>query len=125
MGSSHDIRQLLIRWAEAVRDRDVDFLERFLAPEFTLTTGRPGAEIRGRDEYIEITRDRYAVESFEFEWIEVRTYGGAALVRSRYRQQGSMDGADRSQDFLMTDMLATGPDGWRAIARHVSPLASD
>jgi hypothetical protein len=28
------------RWAEAVRDRDIRFLERLLAPEFTLTTGR-------------------------------------------------------------------------------------
>lgn len=117
-----DLERLVLRWAEAVRDRDLEFLEDLLASEFTLTTGRPGAEIRPRDEYLAITRDRYAVESFEFEWIEARDYGGAGLVRSRYRQRGAMDGADRTQTFLMTDVLAAGPNGWRAVARHVSPL---
>jgi hypothetical protein len=48
----------------------------------------------------------------------------AALVRSRYAQRGSMDGADRSQPFLMTDVWARRPAGWQLVTRHVSPLAA-
>jgi len=46
------------------------------------------------------------------------------VVRSRYVQRGSMDGADRSQPFLMTDVWAHRPTGWQLVTRHVSPLAS-
>jgi ketosteroid isomerase-like protein len=120
--SQEDFAQLEQRWAEAVRDRDIRFLERLLAPEFTLTTGRRPSPVRGRDEYLEITESRYEVSEFEFESIEVLDYGGAAVVRSRYRQRGSMDGERRDQPFLITDVFALVDDRWLAVTRHVSPL---
>lgn len=121
-GPEDEVRALVVRWAEAVRDRDVRFLERLLAPEFTLTTGRMPNPIRGRDEYLEITESRYQVDEFEFEAIEVLDYGDAAVARSRYRQRGSMDGADRSQPFLITDVFARVDNRWLALTRHVSPM---
>ena len=100
-------------------------LDRLLGPEFTLTTGRPGNEVRGRAEYLEITASRYVIDEYRFDELEVIELGpGAAMVRSRYVQRGSMDGADRSQPFLMTDVWAHRPTGWQLVARHVSPLAS-
>jgi ketosteroid isomerase-like protein len=117
-----EARELLVRWAEAVRNRDIRFLERLLAPEFTLTTGRMPNPVRGRDEYLEITESRYEVSEFEFDQIEVLDYGDAAVVRSRYRQRGSMDGEDRSQAFLMTDVFARVEGRWLAVTRHVSPM---
>ena len=109
----------------AVAARDVQALERLLGPEFTLTTGRPGNEVRGRAEYLEITATRYAIDEFAFEQLEVLELGAdAAVVRSRYVQRGSMDGADRSQPFLMTDVWARRPAGWQLVTRHVSPLAA-
>ena len=109
----------------AVAARDVQALERLLGPEFTLTTGRPGNEVRGRAEYLEITAKRYAIDEFAFEELEVLELGAdAAVVRSRYVQRGSMDGADRSQPFLMTDVWARRPAGWQLVTRHVSPLAA-
>jgi Domain of unknown function (DUF4440) len=123
---SNDARDELIRlahrWMEAVRDRDMEFLEDLLAPEFTLTTGRPGAEVRSRREWLEVTRDQYAIESFAFDAIHVDVYPGAAVVRSRYSQRGRMGDADRSQPFLMTDVLIRRGDGWRAVTRHITPL---
>jgi len=106
---------------EAVRERDVETLESLLAPEFTLTTGRPGAEVRARDEYLEITRASYLIESFAFDELTVLAEDDAALVRSRYRQVGRMGEEDRTQTFLMTDTWFRR-DGWQAVARHVSPL---
>ena len=120
--SEAEFAELERRWAEAVRDRDIRFLERLLAPEFTLTTGRMPNPVRGRDEYLEITETRYAVTEFEFDRIEVLEYGDAAIIRSRYRQRGSMDGADRNQPFLITDVFALVDGRWLAVTRHVSPM---
>jgi ketosteroid isomerase-like protein len=120
--SEKDFAELERRWAEAVRDRDIRFLERLLAPEFTLTTGRRPNPVRGRDEYLEITESRYEVSEFEFERIEVLEYGDAAVVRSRYRQRGSMDAERRDQPFLMTDVFALVDGRWLAVTRHVSPM---
>ena len=120
--SSEGFAELEQRWAEAVRDRDIRFLERLLAPEFTLTTGRPPNPVRGRDEYLEITESRYELSEFEFERIEVLEYGDAAVVRSRYRQRGTMDGEPRDQPFLITDVFALVDGRWLAVTRHASPL---
>jgi len=124
----HRVHELEARERElqsAVATRDVATLDRLLGPEFTLTTGRPGNEVRGRAEYLEITASRYVVDEFRFDELEVIELApGAAVVRSRYVQRGSMDGADRSQPFLMTDVWAHRPTGWQLVTRHVSPLAS-
>jgi ketosteroid isomerase-like protein len=120
--SGKKLEQLEQQWTEAVRDHDVEKLERILGEEFTLTTGRPGSEVRSRAEYLEIARDRYAIESFEFAELDVCTYGHVAVVRSRYRQTGSMDGAERNQTYLMTDVWVRRAGRWQAVTRHVSPL---
>ena len=90
--------------------------------EFTLTTGRPGNEVRSRQEYLDVTRDHYVIDSFEFDEIDVHVYGDAAFVRSCYRQQGRMGDEDRSQVFLMTDVWFRRVGRWQAVTRHISPL---
>ncbi|MDQ3939999.1 MAG: nuclear transport factor 2 family protein, partial [Actinomycetota bacterium] len=111
-------------WAEAVRSRDIEALDELLGAEFTLTTGRPAAPVRSRRDYLDITRDRYFVESFEYEEMEVLVYETAALVRSRYRQRGSMDGEPRDAVYLMTDVWVARDGRWQAVTRHVSPIDS-
>jgi hypothetical protein len=107
----------------AVRDRDVETLDRLLAPEFTLTTGRAGAPVRTRAEYLEVTARSYVVEEFAFEALDVVGLGErAALVRSRYRQRGSMDGGDRTGVFLLTDVWAERDGRPLLVARHSSAL---
>jgi ketosteroid isomerase-like protein len=118
------IERLERRWADAVRDRDMDFLDRLLGEEFTLTTGRPGAPVRGREEWLAIARDRYVIEEYEFESLDVLPYGHVALARSRYRQRASLDGEDRTQVFLMTDVFVRRGGSWHAVTRHISPLAA-
>jgi ketosteroid isomerase-like protein len=121
----HEIEARERELQAAVAARDVATLDRLLGHEFTLTTGRPGNEVRGRAEYLDITGSRYVIDEYRFEELEVIELGpGAAVVRSRYVQRGSMDGADRTQPFLMTDVWARRPAGWQLVTRHVSPLAS-
>jgi len=121
---TQEIEQLESRFMEAVRDRDMDALELLLGERFTLTTGRPGAEVRDRDEWLEITRSSYVIDSFAFEWLEVARYGDAAVARSRYRQRARMGDDDRTQPFLMTDVWVRSDGSWRIVTRHITPLAS-
>jgi ribonuclease HI len=116
-----EIEQLLHRWAEAVEKREMAFLEALLAPEFTLTTGRPAAPVRTREQYLSITRDDYEVASWEFEEIVVQHYGRFAIARSRYRQAGRMGGDARDGVYLMSDAFVKQSGRWRAVARHISP----
>ena len=116
------LEKLEHEWLDAVKEKDTERLDRLLGEEFTLTTGRPGNEVRSRAEYIEVTRDLYVIESYEFEELDVHVNGHVALVRSRYRQTGSIAGEDRSQAFLMTDVWVRRAGRWQAVTRHVSPL---
>lgn len=118
-----DLEALSVRFMEAVRDRELEWLEEHLGAEFTLTTGRAGAPVRGRDEWLAITAERYVIEEFAFDEIEVLGYGTVGVVRSRYRQRGTMDGADRTQAFLMTDVWVERDGRRQLVTRHVSPLA--
>jgi ribonuclease HI len=116
-----EIGALLHRWAEAVENREMAFLETLLAPEFTLTTGRPEAPVRTREQYLAVTRGEYEVDSWEFEEIVVQHYGRFAVARSRYRQSGRMGGEARDGMYLMTDAFVKQSGRWRAVARHISP----
>jgi Domain of unknown function (DUF4440) len=117
-----DLAGLSMRFMEAVRDRELDWLERHVAAEFTLTTGRPGAPVRARAEWLAVTRERYVIEEFAFDELEALDYGVVGVVRSRYRQRGSLDGADRSQTFLITDVWVERDARAQLVTRHVSPL---
>ena len=120
-----EIEDVLRRWAQAVADREMAFLETLLAPEFTLTTGRPGAPVRTREQYLAVTRDEYEVDSWEFDEIIVQHYGRFALARSRYTQSGRMGTESRDGAYLMTDAFVKQAGRWRAVARHITPLAKD
>jgi ketosteroid isomerase-like protein len=128
MSRAADSEQELIRlehdWMRAVQERDMQFLDDLLGEEFTLTTGRPGVEIRQRQEWLDITRERYVIEAFRFESLDVHVYTDAAMVRSRYTQRGRMDDQDRDQTFLMTDVFVRRDGRWQAVTRHISPLKS-
>ena len=110
------------RFQAAVEGRDLAVLEELLAPEFTLTTGRADAPFRTRAEYLEITAASYVIDGWEFEKLDVVPLGDAAVVRARYRQRGSMDGADRTGVFLLTDVWAIRAGRPQLVTRHSSAL---
>ena len=73
----HEIEARERELQAAVAARDVATLDRLLGQEFTLTTGRPGNEVRGRAEYLEITAARYVIDEFRFDELEVIELGPA------------------------------------------------
>ncbi len=119
-----EIEELLQRWAQAVEQREMAFLEALLAPEFTLTTGRPEAPVRTREQYLAVTRDDYEVDSWEFDEIVVQNYGRFAVARSRYVQSARLGTASRDGAYLITDAFVKQSGRWRAVARHITALDS-
>jgi hypothetical protein len=94
-----ELEALTRRVVAAVRERDLALLDAVLAPGFTLTTGRPGAEVRTREAWLAITAGRYEVDEERLEELEVAPLGA--------------DGA-----FRVSDAWARGAGGWRLAARH-------
>lgn len=117
-----DLAPLSVRFMEAVRDRELDWLDAHLGDEFTLTTGQAGSPVRKRSEWLEITGSSYEITEFAFDELEVLDDGAVGVVRSRYRQLGSMGGEDRTQSFLMTDVWVERAAGPQLVTRHISPL---
>lgn len=122
MAGPDELARIEQRFMQSVADRDMTYLDRHLAPEFSLTTGRPGHEIRSRAEWLHVTATDYLIERFSFEELDVIELGDAAIVRSRYRQAGTMGGSDRTQPFLMTDVWHRRNGEWMLVTRHITPL---
>ena len=118
-----DLGALSVRFMEAVRDRDLPYLEYHLGEEFALTTGRAAAPARGRAEWLRITSSRYEIEEFSFDELEAFDFGWVGLVRSRYRQTGSMDGERRDTTYLMTDLWVERDGRPQLVTRHSSALS--
>jgi ketosteroid isomerase-like protein len=123
--AERDIERLEHELMDAVRHRDLLLLGELLGGDFTLTTGRPGAEVRSREEYLAITEHEYAVEEYAFEGLVVQHYGDCAVVRTRYRQRGRMGDQRRHGTYRITDVWVRGARGWQLQARHAQPLAGD
>jgi GNAT superfamily N-acetyltransferase/ketosteroid isomerase-like protein len=119
-----EIRQLEHDFMNAVKERDVDWLDKHLAVEFTLITGRPEVPVRSRGQWLEITMSEYSIRSFTFDEIDVVLHGATAVVRSRYSQIATMGDLDRSASYLMTDSWLWRLKRWQLVARHVSPMES-
>jgi hypothetical protein len=117
-----DLATLSVQFMEAVRDRELPFLEYHLGDEFTLTTGRAAEPVRARAEWLRVTASRYEIEEFAFESLDAFDYGAVGLVRSRYRQTGSMDDERRDSAYLMTDVWVEREGRPQLVSRHVSPL---
>ncbi len=117
-----ELAQVEVGLLEALILRDMDTFERRLAEEFTLTTGRPGAEVRTRSEWMRVTREEYVLEAFSIDEIVVQAYGEMAVVRLRYRQAGRMGDQDRTGAYRMTDVFVRRDGVWQLVARHATQV---
>ena len=98
---------------------DADWLERHLAPDFTLT-GSTG-EVTTREDEVASLRNgtRYAV--FRNHDTQVRVYGDAAVTTGFTRVQG--EGESSAMEFRFTDTWIRTPQGWTLVASHASRAA--
>ena len=111
-------------WMQAVEDRDIEALERLVAPEFRFMAVHLAPEPMTRAQWMEAAREGYKIVSFAFESMDIDVSGDMAVVHSRYSQVASYHHTSLSNAFRLTDVWNKDDNGsWRVVARHSSILS--
>ena len=107
---------------QAVEDRDMEALERLVAPEFRFMAVHLYPEPMTRRQWMDAAREGYTITSFAFEHMDIEVFGDTAVIHARYSQVASWEQNNLSNAFRLTDVWARGPRGWQVVARHSSIL---
>jgi ketosteroid isomerase-like protein len=117
-----DLARLEESWMQAVADRDMDLLERLVAPHFRFMAIHLHPEPMTRDQWLEAAREGYTIVSFAFESMEIDVEGDTGIIHSRYSQVASYQHVSLSNVFRLTDVWTRAEGHWRVMARHSSIL---
>jgi ketosteroid isomerase-like protein len=114
------IEALSTRWMRAWMEADRPTLEALLAPDYALIVSSLPGRLIDRHTWLQ-TCERYSCSAFAYRDVQVRDFGEIAIMSSIAEQTASLDGADRSGAFFLTDVWRrAGPLGWQVFARHSS-----
>jgi hypothetical protein len=115
-----ELEQLSWDWMNAWKTKDTLLLEKILAPEYRLL-----ALING--ELVSINRERwlnmvplYTPTSFRYYDFDIRIYGNTAVVQSKFDQEATLNGQDRSGTFQVSDVWVKSKKGWQVVHRHTT-----
>jgi ketosteroid isomerase-like protein len=117
-----ELARLQEAWMQAVEDRDIETLERIVAPEFRFMAIHLNPEPMTREQWMEAAREGYTIVSFAYESMDIDVSGDAAVVHSRYSQVASYEHVSLSNAFRLTDVWTRADGTWRVMARHSSIL---
>ena len=107
---------------QAVADRDMDLLERLVAPHFRFMAIHLNPEPMTREQWMEAAREGYTIVSFAFESMEIDVEVDTGIIHSRYSQVASYQHVSLSNVFRLTDVWTRADGHWRVMARHSSIL---
>ena len=105
----------------AVHSHDRPRLDQLLAEEFTLN-GAAGA--LDREAFLDAASGPYEIDDWAYEEIDPEFYGDTAVVVSRYRQTGRLEGRDLSYRMHVTDIWVRRGGHWQIVRRHAT-IAND
>jgi len=117
-----ELARLQEAWMQAVEDRDMETLERIVAPEFRFMAIHLYPDPMTRDQWMEAAREGYTIVSFAFETMEIVVSKDTGIVHSRYSQVASYQHVSLSNAFRLTDVWTRADGTWRVMARHSSVL---
>jgi ketosteroid isomerase-like protein len=117
-----ELARLEEAWMQAVADRDMDLLERLVAPQFRFMAIHLYPEPMTRAQWMEAAREGYTIVSFAFESMDVDLAGDTGIIHSRYSQVASYQHVSLSNVFRLTDVWTRLDGQWRVMARHSSIL---
>lgn len=119
-----ELRQLDREWNEAYPRRDVATLERVIADDWACIDGA-GQRI-GKAQLLErVASNPNALESHEFDEIELRFYGDAAIVTGRLTGAGRDDDGPLRFSQRYTRVYVKRGGTWRAVATQVTVLPQE
>ena len=108
-------------WWVALRDREWDTARGYMRDDFSITTAGWIDAPLGRDAWLESLAGRYRLDSFDYDDMTARRYGGVAVVQCRSHQGGTFQdtGDAWSGTFRYTDVWVHDPAaGWQIAVRH-------
>ena len=118
MTDEEQLGQLEHDWMAAWQRQDRAALEALLAPDYTFTLSTNPSRTYSREEWLGQAMGGYRCRSFMFEQLSVRVLEPYAVVASRYRQEATVKGVDRSHEFFFVDVWRRAGTTWRVVARH-------
>ena len=115
-----ELQELEQQIARAWVKRDRPFLERVLAPEWSVT--QPDGEILARAAVLGSFFDAVRFETVAVDDVSVTLFGMTAIVRGRTTASATVDGKAVSARIRFTDVFLKRDRRWQAIASHASAL---
>ena len=115
-GDEPRINQLIADWGMAYQKHDVAVLQRVLADEY-FGTDANGTVYRKKDEVALVKSGQVEFISNEMlSPMEVKTYGGTAVLHSHSRFHATVKGEDYAGEFRATIVLVKRGGRWQAVS---------
>jgi hypothetical protein len=109
------------RWMSAWKDKNEKVAGEIMADDFTLTSAFLMGKTMNKREWLQLAMSGYDCQSFSFDSVKVRMYNKTAVVDSWYHQQATLNGSDRSGNFVITDVwVKQNNSKWQVVSRHSS-----
>ena len=108
----------------AVAKKDRSTLDGLLAENFEMRRSSAPGEPVPRAEWIRQAVSNYDLKGYRVEQMAVHPFEGPVLVAVasfRYRQNATLDGKDRSGDFLVIDVWIRVGTQWKLTERYSAP----
>jgi len=124
--SEQEIKDLILQWLEAARDRDDATLDRILADDFIIAGWQPEGRLADKKFYIEDCMTPVDIQSGSYRcdaW-KCRFYDDLELVNFVLDIHAVVNGHEWGGTVLVSDVWKKGPSGgnWRVLSRHTSPI---
>ncbi len=113
------LRQLEREWNDAIKARDVVRASSFMADDYFLAVGRPGAPLGvfPKQQWLAVLT-QYMIQDFTFGEMVVHTYGDTATVAYPYHQTATSHGDDLTGDYVILDVWRKDGASWKVAARY-------
>ena len=119
--SRQTLETLEKEWADAVKCRDVEAIERIQSADFTFTD--PAGQVWTKTREIEtIKAGDLQINSFDMSEVNVRVYQNTAVVTFRIVWQGRFRNTDISGPQRMTDVFVKRDGRWQCVASQATRI---
>jgi len=117
-----ELIKLEIDWGKAFYTRDIAFVERFLADDYTGTEEK-GIVMTKAQEIEDLRSGVHLSTSGVEDDMKVRVYGDAAVVTGRTTVKGQYQGKEFSSRYRWTHTFIKRDGRWQCVASHTSRIS--
>ena len=109
-------------WMDAALfKKDEKRLRELMAPEFTLQIWDASRAPQPFDAWLHTLKNRLGRIEFEYSGLNARVFGDVAMVYSRFRWKGTMDGKPFADSGFLADVWVKKDGKWQVVARRSAP----